>query len=100
MTAMDDANKKFIELYVGGTPVAEIAEAMGWTTKNPKQMVQAKVSRLRKAGHLIPYRGLPQRRMTVAEAQDQIDRLFEALRARGFMILHETNTGKYKVVER
>lgn len=98
--SMQATNQKFIDLYTSGTPVAEIAEAMGWTTKNPKQMVQAKVSRLRRAGYAIPYRGLPRHKMTVDEAQDQIDKLFEALRACGFMILHETNSGKYKVVER
>lgn len=99
MTAMDDANQKFIDLYTSGTSVIEIAQQMGWNTKNPKQMVQAKVSRLRRAGHAIPYRGLPRREMTVEQAQDIIERAFRVVRQNGFLIIHEDRTGRYKVVE-
>lgn len=93
-------NQEFIDMYTGGTPVAEIATAMGWNTKNPKQMVQAKVTRLRKAGHAIPYRGLPQQALTVEEAESMIDRTFTTIRQSGLLIIHEDRTGRYKVVER
>lgn len=92
MTAMDDANKKFVELYNNGTPVAEIASAMGWSTNNPKQMVQQKRTRLIKKGYDIPPRsGRPYEgaRMTVDQAQERLDRVYRALQSEGFRIIHK-----------
>jgi hypothetical protein len=96
---MEAVNQRFIDLYVSEASVEVIAREMGWNTKNPKQMVQAKVSRLRKAGYAIPYRGRPQQKMTAEQAQDMIERAFRVVRQNGFLIIHEDRTGKYKVVE-
>jgi hypothetical protein len=89
MTSMDDANKKFIDLYTSGVPVDEIAKAMGWSTTHPKQMVQAKRSRLIKRGYDIPPRSgrsFEPTAMTRDQAQDRLDAVVRALGSDGFSV--------------